>query len=393
MAHRQQKQDLRIWRCAASTRRKLHHQVWDLESIRRMTMKEKEMTRHQETGSKVIRNRKSKILKWVDKRRFSKPLGNWCKKGSRPNKQWGKSPGTRKLPACSPEFKIWKRSWECLQSMQLFQRNHTKQCVDMVNVFSVVDEGSHPLGSGFLDEFGNLQEHKIREKWSVFNIPQKLIKGTFWRNSECGMPGIFITIMDEINFGERSSGHVGEGKSMCLRWFRSLCRTGEIYFRSNRKMERSRWRSQEVFVVPRRSGTRRRTDWIRAERISQHFRHYLFFARSRTTWRHRTSSQKTFRMPKKSRITPWSSCQDIGRFWAQDRKRSGMAIPTIKKDSGIAPPTRWYSDWKRLVILVSQVPVLWVVESWSKGEANVPFTSMDFFQKLVGISSDRGAWK
>ena len=38
--------------------------------------------------------------------------------------------------------------------------------------------------------------------------------------------------------------------------------------------------------------------------------------------------------------------------------QSGMAIPTIKKDSGIAQPTKWYSDSKRLVILPSKAPVL-----------------------------------
>ena len=31
-------------------------------------------------------------------------------------------------------------------------------------------------------------------------------------------------------------------------------------------------------------------------------------------------------------------------------KKSGVVIPTISKDSGIAPPTKWYSDSKRLVI-------------------------------------------
>ena len=38
-----------------------------------------------------------------------------------------------------------------------------------------------------------------------------------------------------------------------------------------------------------------------------------------------------FWMPKKSRITPWSSYQNVGRFWVQDHKKSGMAMSTIKK--------------------------------------------------------------
>ena len=44
-----------------------------------MTMKEKESAKHQETGCSVIQNRKSKIRKWVDKRRFLKPPGNWSR--------------------------------------------------------------------------------------------------------------------------------------------------------------------------------------------------------------------------------------------------------------------------------------------------------------------------
>ena len=45
-----------------------------------------ELARHQETGSKVIRNQKSKVLKWVDKRGFSQPPGNWAI-GWNPNKE------------------------------------------------------------------------------------------------------------------------------------------------------------------------------------------------------------------------------------------------------------------------------------------------------------------
>ena len=64
-----------------------------------------------------------------------------------------------------------------------------------------------------------------------------------------------------------------------------------------------------------------------------------------------------------------------GLFWVQCRKRDGMATPTV--DSGIEQPTKWYSNSKKLVILSSQVPVLWVVGSWSRKEVEVPFTSME----------------
>ena len=38
-----------------------------------------------------------------------------------------------------------------------------------------------------------------------------------------GMPGIFITRMEEVNIGQRSSDQLGEGKSLYVRRFRSMC--------------------------------------------------------------------------------------------------------------------------------------------------------------------------
>ena len=231
---RAQKQDLWIWWCAASTRGKLPHQVWDLESIRGMTMKEKESAKNQEiwklgdSKSEVENsqvNRQEKVLQAARK------LGQ---KDQTQIKSEENPPGTRKLAACSPEF----RSMDCTNHRymgKIFQNLEKKlgmsainatfsmdayknQCIDMGIVFSFVDESRHPPWSGFLDEFGNLQEHKIREYLECIQHYSEVDKGTFWRNSECGMPGIFITIMDEINIGQWSSGQVGEGKSMCLRW-------------------------------------------------------------------------------------------------------------------------------------------------------------------------------
>ena len=60
-------------------------------------------------------------------------------------------------------------------------------------------------------------------------------------------------------------------------------------------MERPSWRSQEVFVVPRRSGTRRRTDWIRVEKFSQGFRHYLFFAKPKNDLETKNIKPEDFR--------------------------------------------------------------------------------------------------
>ena len=51
-----------------------------------------------------------------------------------------------------------------------------------------------------------------------------------------------------------ANDQVGEGKSMCQCWFRSMCRTDDRQSRSNRKMEGSSGRTQVVFVLPRCSG-------------------------------------------------------------------------------------------------------------------------------------------
>ena len=60
------------------------------------------------------------------------------------------------------------------------------------------------------------------------------------------------------------------------------------------------------------------------------------------------------RTQKKSRITQRNSYQDIGLFRVQGRQRDGMANLTINRDSGIAQPTKWYSNSKKLAIPSSQ---------------------------------------
>ena len=96
---------------------------------------------------------------------------------------------------------------------------------------------------------------------NVFNITQKMNKRTFRRNSECGRPGIFVTIMDEINIGQRPSDLMGEGKSLCLRRLRFMCWSDGTRSRSRRKkMERPSRRSQDVFIISRCSGYRWRSN-------------------------------------------------------------------------------------------------------------------------------------
>ena len=132
------------------------------------------------------------------------------------------------------------------------------------------------------------------------------------------MPGIFITVMDEVDIGQWSSDQVGEGKSMCLRWFRSLRRTGKRYSRSNRKMERPSWRARDVIRRTKMQWDLKETRLNSSGHFSQDFRHFLFFARSRKTWRQRTSNQKTSR-------TGSSSClESITMRWGQFPVRWGL---------------------------------------------------------------------
>ena len=103
-------------------------------------------------------------------------------------------------------------------------------CIDMVNVHGVVDESSHSSWTGFPKELGNLLEHNIRNHRECVQHHSKINQRTFRRNFECGRPGIFVTIMDEIGVGQQ----VGEGKCcvcadsvLCVGWMEDGPRAAE----------------------------------------------------------------------------------------------------------------------------------------------------------------------
>ena len=105
-------------------------------------------------------------------------------------------PGTRKLAACSPDRYMGK-IFQCLdKKLGMSAINATfpmyaynSKVLTWRLFFSFVD-----LGPDVLTGFGNLQEHKIREYLECIQHHSEVDKGTFWRISECGMPGIFITM-------------------------------------------------------------------------------------------------------------------------------------------------------------------------------------------------------
>ena len=54
---------------------------------------------------------------------------------------------------------IGKNCFKCYILSGILQN----QCIVRENVHDIVDESHHPSSAGFPNEFGNLQEHKIRE--------------------------------------------------------------------------------------------------------------------------------------------------------------------------------------------------------------------------------------
>ena len=246
-------------------------------------------------------------------------------------------PGTRKLAACSPEFRNMEYTNHRFMD-KIFQKLEKKLGMSAINATFSMDayktnvltwglfsassmKAAIHLGPDFLMNSEIYKNTKIRK----FNITRKLTKEHSEGILIVECLDIFITVMDEINMGQWSSVQVGDCKSMCLRWFRSLCRTGERYFRSNRKVERPSWRSHEVFVLPRCSGTWRRTDSIRVEK-SQDFRTYHREHQARRLqgpdhlhvnvqrhWVEKEWWKMCFECRRCQEITPWNSCNRIGR--------------------------------------------------------------------------------
>ena len=134
---------------------------------------------------------------------------------------------TRKLDPSSPEFSNMEDTNHQYMS-KIFQNLEMKLGMSAINAtFSMNPYKANVLtwycfwrrrwkppsinGHWFLEEFGNLQEHKIREYLECLQNYSKVHRGTFLRNSECGMPGIFITPMDEIKNVPWQRDQVGEG--------------------------------------------------------------------------------------------------------------------------------------------------------------------------------------
>ena len=141
------------------------------------------------------------------------------------------------------------------------------------------------------------------------------------------MLGVFITFLGKIRISQWSSDQMGESKNMCLRWFRSMCWTDERHSKSDRMMERSSGRIQIVFVLPRCSGYRWRSNWIRVENF-RGFHHCPFLKKSNKTWRSGRSSQRSSK-------TGSSSCQCSMTLYGTRMMRIVFRMPNKVKNYGM----------------------------------------------------------
>ena len=268
----------------------------------------------------------------------------------------------------------------------------------MVNVHGGVDESCHPSWAGFPNEFGNLQEHNVREHgecvqhhsklnkkkipkkfwmWETWNIHHHHGRDQYWSTVKLSngrrqkLVSTLTLFHVLVGWNNNQESHTEDGKaklkiSGCIHHIKKL------------------WESME-----------KKLD---SSDFSKDFRHCLFFKKSWKTWRTRTSNQKTSRTRspscqcsmtffgkqmmrvasrtlRKSRITRRNSYQDIGHFGVQVRK--DMVWRLSRSTRTVSHSQQNGTAIQKLVILSSQQPVLWVVGSWNRKEIEVLFTSME----------------
>ena len=253
------------------------------------------------------------------------------------------SNSTRRLAASTPELRSVEHTNDATFSMQVFKTN-----VFIWKMFNVlVDESRHPSWAEFQVELGNLQEHKIRWNWILFQHCSEVGNGAFWSDSERKMSGTFITFLGEIG---------GKSKSMCLCWFRSMGWTDERHSRSDRKMDKSSGRTQVVFVLPRCSG-------IDGEAIEVEWKTSLSFSSVsliqeiqrdlEIEWK--TNDENCTPNPEKIKNYAMKFSQGHWRFLGPRSEESGLNIlHSLKQENLIKHPTKWNSDLKKLVIVYSK---------------------------------------
>ena len=115
---------------------------------------------------------------------------------------------------------------------------------------AIVDESRHSSSAGFLSEFGNLQEHKIRKHRECVQHHSKINERTFRRSSECERPGHSSPSWTRSTVVNDQAIKWAKAKACVYADLRSVCWSDETRPRSRRKkMERPSRRSQDVFIM------------------------------------------------------------------------------------------------------------------------------------------------
>ena len=220
-------------------------------------------------------------------------------------KKYSDSKSSRKLAASSPELKKngIHEPWLHEQDISVFaeeignvcnQRNILNgriqhKCIDMENVYHFVDESRHSSWAEFQVQIGHPTEHKIRRARSVLANDQ----ANKWVKAK-------VCVYADSVF---------------------LCWTDETHSRSHKKMGKWNGRNQVTFVLPRCSGYRWRSNWIRVENFPKIFIIVYSWKNRRRLGDEENPSRR------KSSQTGSSSCQRSMTLYGMQMMRVVFQIP------------------------------------------------------------------
>ena len=461
MAHRQQQQDLWIWWCTASARRKLPHQVSDLESILWIKMEDKESARHQETGCSATQNWKPDVPS-ESTREGSPSHQETGAEGSNPNKEWRKS-SRHKETRCMPTRvqKTWNTQTidTCVRSSQKLEK---KLGMSAINATFSMD-----AYKTIVLTWGLFQHRRWKPPYNLVTISWRIRKSTRTQNSRNF--GVSSTVLSswERNILKKFwtwnawNIHHQHGRDQYRPMIKQSSGRRQKYvsalipfFVSDRwKIFQEQQKDCKAKLNISRCIPRTKTRWGSTENrlnssgtFSQDFRHYLFFARSRTTWSRRTSSRR-LQGPDHLHVEEVKNyaVEFLPGHWTflgPGSEEQWYGDSHDQKDIGIAPPTRWNthsketdhsvfkstSAWSRRIlkqreameilliqnscskqftlsiksVSTEQLRIGAVNSAWQKKkkDESLFLWTINFWpcwgarrSGIVGISSDLGAWK
>ena len=250
-----------------ATRLKFRSQIFSSESTREGS------SSRQETGTK--RNQ-------TPKRSEENPPGH--KENMLHAHQSSETWNTQTIDTRTRSFKIWRRSWECLQSTQHFQWMHNKTNVLTWRLFAASSKAAAHLGPDFLTSSEVFKKTKFKNIWSVFNITQKLVM----EHSE------EILNVKCLEFSSPSWARSVLANHQAIKWGESVLCVGQMNDSpgGNRKMVRSSGRIWLYSSYQDAVGYRWRSQLNSSGICSQDFHHCLFFKESSKTCREGTSSPR-----------------------------------------------------------------------------------------------------